>query len=147
MTTSVLYVCLGNICRSPTAEGVLRQLAGNRDLLIDSAGTGAWHVGDPPDPRAIAEARRRSIDISGLRARQVRAEDFHIFDHVLAMDSSNIATLKRICPSASKADLRLCLSDASELGETDVPDPYYDNGFDRAYELIEAAAKGLLQRI
>ena len=147
MTTSVLYVCLGNICRSPTAEGILRKLAGDRDLIIDSAGTGAWHVGDPPDPRAIAEARQRGIDISGLRARQVQAEDFHRFDQILAMDRSNLRALERIRLSGSKADLRLCLSDASGLGQTDVPDPYYDGGFEQAYELIEAAAKGLLQRI
>ena len=147
MTTSILYVCLGNICRSPTAEGILRKLAGDRDLVIDSAGTGAWHVGDPPDPRAIAEARQRGIDISGLRARQVQAEDFHRFDQILAMDRSNLRALERIRPSGSKADLRLCLSDASGLGQTDVPDPYYDGGFEQAYELIEAAAKGLLQRI
>lgn len=125
----------------------MRKLAGDRDLVIDSAGTGAWHVGDPPDPRAIAEARRRGIDISGLRARQVQAEDFHRFDHILAMDRSNFAALERMRPSDSKADLRLCLSDASELGQTDVPDPYYNDGFERAYELIEAAAEGLLRRI
>ena len=147
MTTSVLYVCLGNICRSPTAEGVLRDLADGRDLEIDSAGTGGWHVGNPPDPRAIEEAARRGIDISGLRARQVSVEDFHRFDHILAMDNSNLSDLKRMQPAGSKADLRLCLSDARGLGERDVPDPYYDGGFDRAYGLIEAAAKGLLERI
>ena len=147
MTTRILYVCLGNICRSPTAEGVLRAKAGDRDVMIDSAGTGGWHVGNPPDPRAVAEARGRGIDISGLRARQVTADDFHDFDHILAMDGSNLAALERMRPVGSKADLRLTLSDAPELRETDVPDPYYDDGFAKAYALIEAAADGLLTRI
>lgn len=147
MTTRILYVCLGNICRSPTAEGVLRAMAGARDIEIDSAGTGGWHVGNPPDPRAVAEAAARGIDISGLRARQVTVQDFHDFDHILAMDRSNLAALERMRPAGSKADLRLTLSDAEGLGETDVPDPYYDDGFPKAYGLIEAAASGLLERL
>jgi protein-tyrosine phosphatase len=147
MTTRILYVCMGNICRSPTAEGVLRAMAGNRDLMIDSAGTGGWHVGNPPDPRAVAEAQERGIDISGLRARQVTADDFHNFDHILAMDDSNLAALERMRPEGSNADLRLTLSDAPRITERDVPDPYYDHGFPKAYALIEAAADGLLKRI
>jgi protein-tyrosine phosphatase len=106
MTTRILYVCMGNICRSPTAEGVLRAMAGNRDLMIDSAGTGGWHVGNPPDPRAVAEAQGRGIDISGLRARQVTADDFHNFDHILAMDDSNLAALERMRPEGSIPQLR-----------------------------------------
>ena len=147
MTNRILYVCLGNICRSPTAEGVLRAKAKGLDLEIDSAGTSGWHEGDPPDPRAVAEARGRGIDISGLQARRVTAQDFHDFDHILAMDRSNLAELERIRPKGSKADLRLTLSDAPGLGETDVPDPYYDDGFPKAYALIEAAADGLLRRL
>ncbi len=146
MTTRILYVCLGNICRSPTAEGVLRARA-PKDWVIDSAGTGGWHVGDPPDPRAVAEAARRGIDIRGLRARQVTAEDFHHFDHILAMDRSNLDALRRLRPADAQADLRLCLDDAPGLGTRDVPDPYYDGGFARAYALIEAAADGLIARL
>jgi protein-tyrosine phosphatase len=95
--TSILFVCLGNICRSPMAEGALRQAAAQRgiDLTIDSAGTGGWHVGDPPDPRAIATARARGVDLSGLRGRVVRAEDFHRFDLIVALDRSNLQGLAR----------------------------------------------------
>ncbi len=125
----------------------MRAKAGNRNLEIDSAGTGAWHVGNPPDPRAVTEAASRGIDLSDLRARQITSQDFHAFDHILAMDRSNLAALERMRPDGAKADLRLTLSDAPNLGDTDVPDPYYDDGFTKAYGLIEAAADGLLRRL
>lgn len=141
----VLFVCLGNICRSPTAEGVFRAMLSPEDNIgVDSAGTGAWHVGNPPDGRAIEEAARRGNDISGLRARQVSAADFHDFDLILAMDRSNLADLERLRPADSRADVRLFLS-YGPGGE--VPDPYYEGGFDRAYDLIEQASRGLLSAL
>lgn len=150
MTTRVLFVCLGNICRSPTAEGVLRGMLDPSDAVeVDSAGTGNWHVGNPPDPRAVAEAARRGLDISGLRARQVRPEDFDRFDLILTMDRSNLAALRRLRPPDSRADLKLLLEygPVSESHGGDIPDPYYEGGFDGVYDLIEGAARSLLDTL
>jgi protein-tyrosine phosphatase len=148
--TSVLFVCLGNICRSPTAEGVFRALvteAGLADrFTIDSAGTGDWHVGKPPDRRATAEAARRGIDISGLRARQVTPEDLVRFDHVLAMDRSNLQALRRLA-RAGAADPVLFLGYAADTDLEDVPDPYLEGGFDRTFDLIRSGARGLLRSL
>lgn len=148
---SVLFVCLGNICRSPTAEGVFRHLVEQRGLSdkirIDSAGTHAYHIGEPPDGRAQAEARRRGINIGALRGRQATADDFLNFDYVLAMDASNLSNLKKICPSGHAERLSLFLDFAPELNRREVPDPYYDNGFAGVYDMIEAAARGLLADI
>lgn len=139
MTTRVLFVCLGNICRSPTAEGVFRAMLADTDAIeTDSAGTGAYHTGNPPDPRAVAEAARRGIDISDLRARQAVAEDFHRFDLILAMDRENLANLKAIRPESARAELRLMLDNA------DVPDPYYEGSFDGVFDMLEAASRDLL---
>ena len=149
----VLMVCLGNICRSPMAHGVFEQLVRDSDLSnrieVDSAGTGAYHVGNPPDPRAQETMRRHRIDISGQRARQVRAEDFEEFDYVLAMDVDNHAVLERLCPPGHEEKLRLFLEFAAHMPEDEVPDPYYGggSGFDRAYDLVQAAAEGLLEDI
>ncbi|MBI1317344.1 MAG: low molecular weight phosphotyrosine protein phosphatase [Candidatus Hydrogenedens sp.] len=149
----VLFICLGNICRSPTAEGVFTKLVEDSGLSerihVDSAGTGDWHVGDPPDRRARAEAARRGIDISGLRGRQVARSDFDTFHYVLAMDQSNYRDLSRLCPTAHRGKLHLCLDFASDADEREVPDPYYggDDGFAHVYDLVEDAARGLLQRI
>lgn len=147
----VLFVCLGNICRSPMAEGVFRRVAAERglDLDIASAGTGAWHVGKPPDPRAIAAARERGIDISGQRARQVSAGDFSDFDLIVAMDEANLATLKRQAASHEHPRIRLFLEFASDAATREVPDPYYggEDGFAHALDLIEAAASGLADHI
>jgi protein-tyrosine phosphatase len=146
----VLFVCLGNICRSPTAEGVLRKLAAQEaprlDLEIDSAGTAGYHVGAAPDPRSQRAALRRGIDISGLRARQVSKDDFARYDLILAMDRSNLAELKDIKPGNSQAALKLFLDYAPELNLRDVPDPYYRDAsaFDEVLELTMAAARGLL---
>ena len=140
--TSVLFVCLGNICRSPLAEGVFRATVENAGLsdrfLIDSAGTGAWHAGDPPDPRSIEVAARHGIDLSAQRARQVTDRDFTQFDFILAMDSNNLSTLK----SRTRKDhpgLRLFLNSPP----TDVPDPYYggDDGFERVYQMIDVGSR------
>lgn len=148
MTTSVLFVCLGNICRSPLAEGAMRRLAEAESaaLEIDSAGTGDWHIGHAPDPRAQAEALRRGLDISMLRARQVTEEDFHRFDHIVAMDAKNLADLLAMQPDGARAALSLLL-DHAEGG--DVPDPYYggDEGFAETFQLVEDGVRGLLQAI
>jgi protein-tyrosine phosphatase len=153
MTNRILFVCLGNICRSPTAEGVLRAIAARefpRLLLdIDSAGTANYHVGEPPDRRTVAAARRRGYDLGGLRARQVAPDDFSRFDYVLAMDHANLAELERLRPAAATAKLALFLEFAPEAKELDVPDPYYGGveEFERVLDLCELAARGLLTRL
>ncbi len=149
----VLFVCLGNICRSPTAEGVFHTLVEKRGLggkvTVDSAGTGAWHIGSPPDRRAQAAARQRGVDLSGQRARQAKTGDFHRFDYILAMDSENHRNLSEICPPGEEHRLHLFLDFAPELGTRDVPDPYYggDGGFEAVLDMIEAASEGLLADI
>ena len=151
--TRVLFVCLGNICRSPTAEAVVREFARRHAaalaLEVDSAGTHGYHVGDPPDERAIEAARRRGIDMSGLRARVVDAEDFERFDLVLAMDEAVYGRLARIAPREMASRLRLFLDYAPQLGRRDVPDPYYGGatGFEEVLDLIEEGARGLLAEL
>ena len=149
----VLFVCLGNICRSPTAEGVFRhlvqQLSYDDRIQIDSAGTHAYHVGEPPDTRAQQAAARRGIDLSGLRGRQALAADFERFDYVLAMDQDNFDNLLAICPAGLEHKLRLFLEFAPERTEREVPDPYFGgaSGFDRVLDMIEEASQGLLADI
>ncbi len=147
----VLFVCLGNICRSPTAEGVFRaqcQQFGIADQIhIESAGTADWHTGKSPDPRAIAAAGKRGIDLSLLRARQVSVTDFVNFDFVLAMDSSNHSDLVALQPQDSASQVQRLLFYGSLTDPEDVPDPYYggEDGFDDVLDLIEAASTGLIQ--
>ena len=147
----VLFVCLGNICRSPTAEGVFRKTvthAGLADEIeVDSAGTGDWHIGHPPDDRAQAEAKERGYDLSSLRARQVSATDFQVFDYIIAMDHSNVRNLKAIGPEALHSKIHLFLSFHPNADVEEVPDPYYTGGFDHAFELIEAASAGFLAHL
>jgi protein-tyrosine phosphatase len=149
----ILFVCMGNICRSPTAEGVVRRLLAERapDLRVqlDSAGTHAYHVGEPPDARAIAAAGRRSIDLSKLRARRVQPEDFERFDLILAMDRENLSRLRELQPGQSTAQLRLMLEFAPDAALEEVPDPYYGGvaGFEQVLDLLEDAAEGLLQAL
>ena len=149
----VLMICMGNICRSPLAHGVFERLvkeAGLSDsIMIDSAGTHAYHVGEPPDRRAQETAARRAIDLSNQEARQVAATDFEQFDYLLAMDHQNLAALRRACPPNHVQKLRLFLEFAPEMGEEEVPDPYYggDSGFERVFDLVEAAGRGLLEVI
>jgi protein-tyrosine phosphatase len=146
----VLFVCLGNICRSPTAEGVLRHLAAKEapglSLEIDSAGTADYHIGAPPDPRSQRAALQRGIDISALKARQVAADDFARFDLILAMDAENLRELRAMQPRNSRASLKLFLEYAPAVALRDVPDPYYGNAaaFETVLDLTSAAARGLL---
>lgn len=144
----VLFVCLGNICRSPLAEAALRAAAvrARVSLEVDSAGTGDWHVGKPPDPRAIATAARHGLDIGGLRARQVTPADFRGFDRLVALDRANLADLRRIAPRAPRADLGLLLDHVEGREGQDVADPYFgdDAGFELAWRDIVAGVEGLL---
>lgn len=141
----VLFVCLGNICRSPAAEGVFRRMAPGAST--DSAGTGGWHVGEPPYGPMQAAARARGYDLSDLRARQFRATDFDRFDLILGMDGDNIANMERLRPSGNVTPLRLFTDYAPETGASEVPDPYYTRDFDGALDLIETCARGLLSEI
>lgn len=149
----VLFVCLGNICRSPTAEGVFRKYvidAGLEDRIhIDSAGTHAYHVGEPPDRRAQETAARRGIDLSTLRGRRATTADLDEFDYVLAMDLENYHNLHAIAEEHHKPRIQLFLDFAQELEEREVPDPYYGgpSGFDQVLDMIEEASAGLLQAI
>lgn len=151
--TRVLFVCLGNICRSPTAQGVFEKLLADNGLAgrveVDSAGTHAYHQGEPPDERAQMEAARRGVDLSGQRARAVTEQDFERFDYILAMDGSNLSILQSRCPPQFRQRVRLFLEFAGDLDETDVPDPYYggQHGFERVLDLVEAGARGLLADI
>jgi len=149
----VLFVCMGNICRSPTAEGVFRRLVQNagleHKLLIDSAGTHAYHIGAVPDNRASAAAEKRGYDLSRLRGRQVAVRDFLDFDYILAMDRKNLANLQSICPPEHVCKVSLFLEFSANYNEREVPDPYYGGpqGFEHVLDLVEDAARGLLQKL
>jgi protein-tyrosine phosphatase len=146
----LLFVCLGNICRSPMAEGVFRRVAEEQGVLdrfeIDSAGLGNWHAGQAPDTRAQQAAGHRGIDISGQSARQVTGADYDRFDLLLAMDSANYEKLTELAPKEARHKVRQFLDFAPQTGTRDVPDPFFGGreGFDHALDLIEAAARGLL---
>jgi protein-tyrosine phosphatase len=142
---SILFVCTGNICRSPTAEGVLRHLAKEQgiELRIESAGLGDWHIGQPPDERTLHHARARGYDLSAQRARQVRPQDFENFDMVLAMDGGHLRALQRMAPREHHAKIRLFVEGG------DVPDPYYGGpeGFERVLDLVEARCASLIAEL
>jgi protein-tyrosine phosphatase len=150
---SVLFVCMGNICRSPTAEGVFRALVTRSGLdssiHIDSAGTHAYHIGKSPDTRASAAAIKRGYDLSALRGRQVSERDFLIFDYILAMDEENLSNLKRICPAGQAHKVSLFLEHSRNFSQREVPDPYYGGtqGFEHVLDLVEDAAQGLLDKL
>ncbi|MBI3452334.1 MAG: low molecular weight phosphotyrosine protein phosphatase [Rhodospirillales bacterium] len=145
-----MFVCTGNICRSPTAEGVFRAHVERAGLapriLADSCGTHDYHVGEPPDPRSQQHALRRGYDLSELRARRIRDGDFAAFDLLLALDRDHQKILSRMAPPAARGKVRLLLDYAPALGRAEVPDPYYGgpNGFEHVLDLIEAASAGLL---
>ncbi len=149
----VLFVCMGNICRSPTAQGMFESLLEKEGLVdeidVDSAGTHGYHVGKAPDHRATSAALRRGVDLSQQHARKVRPNDFERFDYVLVMDSDNYSLLEAICPTEHQKKLELFLDYAGYLDVREVPDPYYggDNGFEQVLDLVEAASVGLLKHI
>lgn len=150
---AVLFVCTGNICRSPTAEGVFRHYAARSNLsnrlLIDSAGTHGYHVGEPPDSRAIAAAFSRGVDLKDLRARKFTSEDFGRFDLIVAMDSGHHAAIRRLAANGARATLFMFMDFVPDGGIVDVPDPYYGDArdFEYVFDLIERGAQGLLAHI
>src|SRR5690606_17999769 len=147
----ILFVCSGNICRSPTAQAVFRHLlmreAPDLRVEVDSAGIGDWHIGSPPDRRSQAAARRRGFDLSDLRARQITREDFRSFELILAMDAGHLDELQRQAPPDARERIRLFLEFAEDCGRREVPDPYYggEAGFEQVLDLVEEASRGLLQ--
>ena len=150
---AVLFVCLGNICRSPSSEGIFRHLVTkenlNLNIHIDSAGTASYHVGHPPDQRATAAAAKRDVDITNLRARQTEPADFYEFDYIIAMDRMNYEDLKYMAPTDYGGEIRLFMEFTHNWQEQEVPDPYYGGGggFERVLDMIEDAAAGLLEQI
>ena len=151
MTCSVLFVCLGNICRSPLAEAALRAEAERIgfDVRVDSAGTGSWHAGEPPDRRARAVALKNGVDISRLRARQVRPADFRRFNHIVALDHENLANLRKLAPRDGVARLSLLMDHVPGREGQPVADPWFgdDAGFDVTWTDVTDGAKGLLERL
>lgn len=154
----ILFVCLGNICRSPTAEGVFRHKlnqAGIRDgylgnIFIDSAGTGAWHVGSPPDKRSREMALKYGVSLEDLRARKITRQDFNDYDYILGMDQENVRNMKAICPPDQKHKISLLMEYAENCpGITEVPDPYSGGleGFDRVFDIIDRGSEGFLKYI
>lgn len=149
---SILFICLGNICRSPTAEGLMLNhlsAAGlSHRVRVDSAGIGGWHTGEPPDARAIAAARKRGVDLAPLRARQVQKADFSEFELIVGMDRQNVADLRRLAPSGSTAHIGLFLEEALGISN-EVPDPYYDDerAFDAVFDLCDRAVRALVEKI
>ena len=152
LPVKVLFVCMGNICRSPTAHGVFQQLVQEQGLShsirVDSAGTHSYHVGNPPDARSQATAKQRGVDLSPLRARRFVSEDFIEFDYVLGMDADNLADMRAIRPDDARARLQLMLEYATQFTQREVPDPYYGNdGFELVFDMIDDASRGLLRHI
>lgn len=149
-TPSILFVCLGNICRSPIAETALREEARRRglDLVVDPAGTGNWHAGGPPDARAVAVAARHGVDITAPRARQVTQGDFTRFDHIVALDHDNLKDLRRLAPADATARLSLLLDHVPGREGQAVTDPWFGeaDGFDVTWAEVTAAARGLAER-
>lgn len=150
---TVLFVCLGNICRSPSAQGVFQHLIDQKGLgefiHVDSAGTSAWHIDSPPDPRSVREAEKKGYDLRALRGRQVTREDFQLFDFILAMDEANLADLEELRPPTYSGHLGLFLAFSDDQDYTEVPDPYHGGGegFRVVLDLLENASQGLLQAI
>ena len=151
-TVSVLFVCMGNICRSPTAHGVFQQLVDDQGLAdiirVDSAGTHSYHIGNPPDARSQAAAKDRGVDLSGLRARRFVAADFEDFDYLIGMDEDNVRHMQALSPEDANTRAELMLDYSNQYTRPDVPDPYFGNdGFDLVFDMIDDASKGLLRHI
>ncbi len=146
MPPKVMFVCLGNICRSPTAEGVFRGLAAQAglDVVIDSSGTSGWHNGDLPDKRAMAEAKSRGYDLSMQRSTQLKSQDFYDFYLIVCMDNSNIENSESLRPDGANAQVKLFLDYAPNQPLREVPDPYYEHNFEAVFDLIEDASRGLI---
>ncbi|MBD8555459.1 low molecular weight phosphotyrosine protein phosphatase [Rhizobium sp. CFBP 8762] len=146
----ILFVCLGNICRSPLAEGMLRHLAqkANLDVIVDSAGTGGWHIGELPDPRAIAVAHKHGIDLTAQRGRKIAVEDFDAFDLILAMDKSNLRHVRALAPTAALPKVHLLMNYALSRNEP-VPDPYYEGpeGFELVYSMLLEGCTALVEKL
>lgn len=143
----ILFVCLGNICRSPLAEGIMKYKSMQMGISIevDSAGTGSWHIGEPPDSRGVVVALKHGIDISGQRARKVHLEDFDLFDYIIAMDKSNYSELLGMARDSSYGKkVKLFMGFAYENSNLDVPDPYYDNKFEEVFELLDNAIEKII---
>lgn len=150
MKTKVLMVCLGNICRSPLAEGLLKSKVDTSQIYVTSAGTGSWHVGEQPDPRSIAVAKKNGIDITDQRGRQFKAADFNEFDHIFVMDNSNKANVLKLAKTdADTEKVQLILDEIFPGENVDVPDPYYggDSGFDNVYDMLNEACEKIANRI
>lgn len=150
MKTKVLMVCLGNICRSPLAEGLLKSKIDTTNVYVTSAGTGHWHVGEQPDPRSIAVAKKNNLDITDQRGRQFKATDFNEFDHIFVMDNSNKENVLKLAKTeADKQKVQLILDEIFPGENVDVPDPYYggDSGFDNVYKMLDEACESIANRI
>ncbi len=150
MKTKVLMVCLGNICRSPLAEGLLKSKVDTSNIYVTSAGTGHWHVGDQPDPRSIAVAKKNGLNITDQRGRQFKAEDFNEFDYIFVMDNSNKENVLKLAKTEKdKAKVQLILDEIFPGENVDVPDPYYggDSGFDNVYDILNEACEKIANRI
>jgi len=148
----VLFVCMGNICRSPTAHGVFQSLVDahglSASIRVDSAGTHSYHIGSPPDPRSQATAHNRGVDLTRLRARRFVSSDFVDFDYLLAMDNANLADMLALKPDNASARAKLMLPYSEKFGQQEIPDPYFgEDGFDLVFDMIDDAARGLLQHI
>ncbi|MDC7995600.1 low molecular weight protein-tyrosine-phosphatase [Altibacter sp. HG106] len=147
---NVLMVCLGNICRSPLAEGILRSKVNSNEVEVRSAGTGGWHVGEQPDPRSIAVAKKNGLDITDQRGRQFKVSDFDAFDHIFVMDASNKSDVLAMAPSEeAKEKVQMILEELFPEEHVDVPDPYYggDRGFDQVYDMLEKACTKIAARL
>ena len=149
MATKILMVCLGNICRSPLAEGIMRSKL-SEDFIVDSAGTGGWHAGELPDKRSIATAKNRGLDITNQRARQFKRSDFEIFDHIFVMDNSNYKDVLALAPNEElKSKVKLILNEIFPNENVDVPDPYYggQDGFENVFDMLDQACEQIARKL
>ncbi|MCO6148409.1 low molecular weight protein-tyrosine-phosphatase [Flavobacterium sp. NRK1] len=150
MPVKILMVCLGNICRSPLAEGILQSKLPQGDFIVDSAGTGSWHAGQQPDHRSVATAKNRGLDISCQKARQIKVSDFTEFDHIYVMDTSNLKDVQQLAPNASaKAKVKLMMDELFPGEKINVPDPYYGGpeGFDKVYDMLDEACELVAKKL